>query len=169
MTDLFTMRHGLPPKLSEIESHPDSSHNDTDDGRSTLGQAILLFLMLVAWRSKVSTGSAHSAMESEIYAGDMTIRESRWMKYVAKFVLRYHLKPITVYCDNNPMIQSCMSPRVTDQNKHIKPKYFYMAQLAQRQKVILKKVPTEDQVADIFTKALGNPQFARLRSLLGVE
>jgi len=35
-------------------------------------------------------------------------------------------------------------------------------------KIRLKYCPTEDQIADIFTKALPRPRFELLRAMLGV-
>lgn len=59
--------------------------------------------------------------------------------------------------------------RVTDRNKHIRPKFFHVVEKVKTGEVEVVKVRSEDQVADIFTKALANPQYSKLRDLIKVR
>lgn len=74
-----------------------------------------------------------------------------------------------VHCDNNPVVQLTQGLRVTEKNKHICPKFFYVMDLIRDQDVTVVKISTDDQIADILTKSLANPHFSKLRSSLCVH
>ena len=71
----------------------------------------------------------------------------------------------TVYEDNNGSIVVATSPRMTPSSKHIAVKYHWF-----RQKIgiefVIRKIESENQKADIFTKGLQGQIFARIRKLL---
>ncbi|XP_039026046.1 secreted RxLR effector protein 161-like [Hibiscus syriacus] len=52
--------------------------------------------------------------------------------------------------------------------KHIKTHYHFVREKVLTKDIQLQKIRTEDQVADIFTKALGKAKFEVFRSALGV-
>jgi hypothetical protein len=108
-------------------------------------------------------------MEAELMAMHGLVREVQWMQFIISDLLGVPIECATVFCDNNPVIQTTDGPRVNDRNKHIRPKYFYVVDLVSKGQLKVQKVSSEDQVADALTKALGNPQFSRLRKFLGVE
>ena len=59
----------------------------------------------------------------------------------------------TVYADNNGAIVVATSPRMTPSSKHIVVKYHWFRQHVGREFVI-RKIESENQKADIFTKGL---------------
>ena len=152
----------------EIVAYSDASHNDGDNGKSTLGHVVFLHSFPISWCSKLSAGQAQSAMESEIFGVNGAIREAMWTYYVLQELLLQDPLPIVLYCDNNPAIQTCQRARVTEQNKHIKPKYFFVVQLVEKGIVDIQHVPSAEQIADILTKSLGNPQFSQLRKMMHI-
>ena len=52
--------------------------------------------------------------------------------------------------------------------KHIDMKYHYLKEQVGDKVIDIVYVPTELQIADIFTKPLPKEQYERLRSLMGV-
>jgi hypothetical protein len=54
-------------------------------------------------------------------------------------------------------------------NKHIELHMHFIRKLIHDQVIEVLFFPTEDQVADIFTKSLTEAKFSKLRSMLGVQ
>jgi hypothetical protein len=107
-------------------------------------------------------------MEAEIIAVHRATQESSWMIHVLNELFPESLVKIQVWCDNTSAIRSIVDHRVTDNNKHIRPKYFGIVSLVRNGVVTIDRISSEDQKADIFTKALANPRFSNLRKMIGV-
>jgi hypothetical protein len=76
--------------------------------------------------------------------------------------------PVIIYCDNISNILLANNPVYHVRTKHIEVHYHFI-----REKVLAKEidhihVSTEDQVADIFTKALGTNKVRKFRKMFGV-
>ena len=71
----------------------------------------------------------------------------------------------TIYEENNGSIVLVTSPRTTTTPKHIAIKYHWFRQHVGKEFVI-KKIQSENQKADIFTKGLQGQLFVRIRTLL---
>jgi hypothetical protein len=155
--------NGIP-----IVGYHDAAYNDSDTGKSTLGHIVFVGGCPVSWRSKLSTGVPQSAMEAELMSMNGVVREIQWVMFVCESLLGVNNKNALVLSDNNAAIQSATVHRVTERNKHIRPQYFYVVDLVSQGCITIQKVSSEDQVADALTKALGNPQFSRLRELMRV-
>lgn len=52
--------------------------------------------------------------------------------------------------------------------KHIETHYHFVREKVLTQDIQLQKIRTDDQVADIFTKALGKARFEVFRGALGI-
>ena len=77
-----------------------------------------------------------------------------------KFVSIYN-----IYEDNNGAIVVATSPRMTPKSKHISATYNWSRQRIGKEFVI-RKIESENQKADIFTKGLQGQIFERIRKLL---
>jgi hypothetical protein len=148
----------------------DASFNDTANGKSTLGYIMMLSdCYPISWRSKLTTVTSQSTMETELMAIHALAKETVWTRMVLEEISSLVLTPTTIYCDNSPAIQATKEPRVTERNKHIRYKFFYVADLVRDKEVSVVKIRSEDQVADILTKPIANPQFSKLRFSLCVR
>ena len=148
----------------------DAAFNDSESGKSTTGYVVMLLLYYpISWRSKLTTMTALSTMEAELVALHSLVREVAWTRMVLVEISSLKLPPSIIHCDNNPVVQLTQGLRVTEKNKHIRPKYFYVMDLIQDQSVTVVKIGTDDQIADILTKSLANPRFSKLRCSLCVR
>ena len=77
-------------------------------------------------------------------------------------------EPVVIYCDNTSTINISKNLVMHTKTKHIAIKYHYLRELVQDKEVKLEYVNTEEQIADIFTKALPKDAFMYLRGKLGV-
>jgi hypothetical protein len=66
---------------------------------------------------------------------------------------------LTLYCDNLSAINISKNPIQHSRTKHIDIRHHFIRDLVKDKVVNLEHVATEEQVADIFTKALDANQF----------
>ena len=72
-----------------------------------------------------------------------------------------------VFEDNNGALGLATSPKLTPRTKHIAVKYHWFREsIGEEHGVLLEKIASEDQKADIFTKGLTVDVFRKLRKLL---
>jgi hypothetical protein len=71
-------------------------------------------------------------------------------------------------CDNESAIRLAGNPVEHSRTKHIDIRHHFLRDHQQRGDIDIYHISTENQVADIFTKALDEKRFCRLRSELNV-
>ena len=76
---------------------------------------------------------------------------------------------VVIHCDNMSSIHLANNPVYHARTKHIEVHYHYVREKVLLGLIDLVYVSTEDQVADIFTKALGAENLHKFRDLLGVQ
>jgi hypothetical protein len=69
----------------------------------------------------------------------------------------------TVFGDNQSAIAVSRNGIKGERTKHVDVKYHFITETVENGTVQLKWIPTTEQQADIFTKALGTPVFELLR------
>ena len=69
--------------------------------------------------------------------------------------------------DNQACIKLAHNPCSAQRTKSMDVKYHFLRQAVQEGKINLKYVDTKNQLADIFTKQLPQPQFMALRTAIG--
>ena len=72
-----------------------------------------------------------------------------------------------VFEDNNGALILAQSPKMTPRTKHIAIKYhWFRDKIGEVHGVLLRKIESENQKADIFTKGLSMDLFRKIRKLL---
>ena len=69
----------------------------------------------------------------------------------------------TVFEDNNSCIEMVKCPKMRPRTKHIGLKYHHFRSKVKEGLVTVKYINTENQLADLLTKALNEAQFLKLR------
>ena len=75
---------------------------------------------------------------------------------------------MTLFCDNLNAINISKNPIQHSRTKHIDIRHHFIRELVEDKIIKLEHVKTENQLADIFTKALDDAQFENLRRRLGI-
>ena len=75
---------------------------------------------------------------------------------------------MTIYEDNQSTIKIANNPIQSDRTKHIDVRYHKIRELIDQNRIKLEYVPTADQTADIFTKALGKVKHSKFTRALGL-
>ena len=78
------------------------------------------------------------------------------------------LSKIPILCDNISAIAIWNNPVQHPRTKHIDVRYHFIREHVMNGTVELHFVPSEEQTADIFTKALDESTFTRLVGKLGM-
>ncbi len=76
--------------------------------------------------------------------------------------------PVVIYCDNISSILLANNPVYNARTKHIEVQYHFIREKVLAKEINLIHVSTEDQVGDIFTKALGTNKLRKFRKMLDV-
>lgn len=137
----------------------------------TLGGCPLL------WVSKLQTEVALSTTEAEYIALSQSMREllpmRRLLAEVCTNITIPHLQQAnlhsTVFEDNNGALSLANSPKMSPRTKHIAVKYhFFKSHINQDgpNKIVIEKIDTDLQKADIFTKGLTADKHKAIRKLL---
>ena len=71
-------------------------------------------------------------------------------------------------CDNKSAIDLSKNPVLHARTKHIEIRHHFLRDNVQKGNIVLEKVDTTENVADIFTKPLKKETFNKLRLGLGM-
>lgn len=126
---------------------------DLKDRRSTTGYCFMFADCLISWSSKKQASVSLSSTESEYIAISIAASEACWLINLLKDFNIVEVCPVTMYCDNQSAIMVANTESVK-RLKHIDIRFHYIKELIKNGKLILKYIKTEDQTADMFTKAL---------------
>ncbi|MCH79603.1 putative gag-pol polyprotein [Trifolium medium] len=138
------------------------------DGRkSTSGGCFFLDKNLLSWFSKKQNCVSLSISESEYIAAGSSCSQLVLMKEMLK---EYNVEQevITLFCDNLSAINISKDSSQHSRTKHIVIRHHFIRDSVEENVLALEQVDTEEQLADIFTKALDAVQFENLRGKLGI-
>ena len=138
------------------------------DRRSTSGFMFSLGSAAISWSSKKQPTVALSSTEAEYRGAAMAACEVAWLWKLLADMGQSINAAVVIHCDNISSIMLANNPVYHARTKHIEVHYHFVREKVLAGEIDLVYVSTEEQVADIFTKALGTEKLHRFRSLLGV-
>jgi hypothetical protein len=157
-------------KGREITGYSDSDYaNDTDDRKSRTGWVFVQNGAAISWKSQKQTLIALSASEAETYALVEAMREGTNWYHRLKAIGEEPTKPIMVRCDNaGSELMVERAPGSRDSTKHIDVRHIWIRDIQERGIVTKTHVPTKENAADVFTKALNGPSTEAARRMIGL-
>ena len=78
-------------------------------------------------------------------------------------------KSVPLFCDNTSAISLAKNPCFHGKVKHIEVRHHFLRDNVEKGEIEMRRVETEKQLADIFTKPFDASRFATLRGELGVR
>ncbi|UYV74313.1 hypothetical protein LAZ67_11002983 [Cordylochernes scorpioides] len=141
---------------------------DLDTRKSTTGYVFMLNNGPISWCSQKQNCVSLSTTESEYIAASKATKEAIWLRHLLRELHQEQVKPTTIFCDNQSCIRLVHNPEYHKRTKHIDISYHFIRDHFQNHAIDLLYVCSNDQAADIFTKALPPERFRRLRSQLGL-
>jgi hypothetical protein len=110
---------------------------------------------VVSWSSKNQPTVALSSMKAEYNGAVIVACEVVWLQKLLLDLGQLVDAPIVIYCDNISSILLANNLVYHARTKHIEVHYHFIREKILAKEIDLIHVSTEDQVAHIFTKALG--------------
>ena len=137
------------------------------DRKSTSGSCQFLGQRLVSWFSKKQQSTTTSTAEAEYIAAGSCCAQLLWIR---NQLMDYGLvlENIPIMCDNTSAISIVANPVNRSTTKHIEIRYHFIREHAANGTISVNYVPTEKQLAEIFTKPLNEATFNRLVSEIGM-
>nr|GEW91580.1 retrotransposon protein, putative, unclassified [Tanacetum cinerariifolium] len=153
-----TVHRGLwYPKDSSVALtvFADADHAGCQDTcRSTSGSVHIMGERLISWSSKRQKSAAISSTEAEYIALSGCCAQILWMRsQLSDYGFGFNKSPM--YCDNKSAIVLCCNNVQHSRSKHIDIRYHFIKEQVKNGVIELYFVNTEYQLADLFTKALG--------------
>jgi hypothetical protein len=122
----------------------------------------------ISWNIKKQPTVALLSTEAKYKGATIATCEVVWLQKLLSDLGQSVDAHVVIYCDNISSILLANNPIYHARTKHIEVHYHF-----NRKKVLTKRidfihVSIEDQVADIFTKALGTDKLKKFRKMFGV-
>lgn len=141
---------------------------DTEDWKSTSGMVYFLGNSMVTWASQKQRIVALSSCEAEYVAAAAAACQGVWLSRLLGDLMGTKEMPVKLLMDNMSAIALSKNPVHHERSKHIDTRYHFLRECIEEGKVEVDHIGTAEQLADIFTKALGRVRFIELREALGV-
>ena len=115
-------------------------------------------------KQKINTDSSTVA---ELVAVHDTIGPILWTRYFLE-EQGYPLKPSRIHQDNQSAMRMENNGRASSskRTRHVNIRYFFVADCVKKQHIEVIYCPTDDMIADFFTKPLQGIKFRRFRNLI---
>ena len=150
----------------------DADHaGDLDDRGSTLGCVFLCHGGSISWFSRkqnCTSGISLSTTEATFVAGGEAAKEATWIRAFLEEIQKRGSEAIPLFCDNQEAIRVANNPELHRKMKHVELRFRFVQQAQKTGIIDARYVDSQNQIADIFTKALPAPSFQYLRQKLGV-
>ncbi|PKA52883.1 Retrovirus-related Pol polyprotein from transposon TNT 1-94 [Apostasia shenzhenica] len=122
----------------------------------------------ISWSSRKQSIVTLSTTEAEFVAASACVCQAIWLRNILEEIHFKQEGSTLIYCDNISAIKLSMNPVLHGRSKHIDVKYHFLRYLTRNVTIDLIYCKSEDQVADLFTKALKQVAFLKLRKALGI-
>jgi len=119
---------------------------------------------VISWRCKQQSEVATSVMQAELIALTEAAKEGMYLRKLVRSLGA--IGPTTIYTDNSTTLSTAKDFRITQGNKHIDIKHFYIRELVEKGHMNPKKVGSKDNKSDILTKAQTKAPFLKNRQAM---
>jgi len=148
-----------------LEGFSDADWASQPHCHSISGYAFQMGKGIITWSSKKQSVVVLSSTKSEYIAQMHATKKLMWLHVFLGELTTPFIEPTTLHCDNQGAIVLSKDNKFHACTKHINIRYHYICEAIENKNIILPYIPTEDNIADIFTKALSKPKFKKLLGL----
>ena len=122
----------------------------------------------VSWSSKKQSMVLLSSTEAEYIVQTHTAKEAIWLRSFMSKIHGGKQTALTISCNNQGAIALAKDNKFHLRTKHIDLWYHFIREAVEDGKIMVKYVPTDKNVSDIFTKASPKLKFEWMVDLLGL-
>ena len=153
-----------------ITAYSDSDWGkDPTDRKSFSGYVLFVGSALISWKCRKQTAVALSTAEAEYMALALIATEVIWMRNLLSEIGFTQQGPSIIHCYNRAAIHMATNDVIGPKSKHISIKFHFIKQAIANEEILLKCVPTNDNLADFMTKPLTGQKFLKFRDALNLQ
>ncbi|KAG8497424.1 hypothetical protein CXB51_008733 [Gossypium anomalum] len=141
---------------------------DLDRRRSLTGYVFTIGGCAISWKATLQTTVALSTTEAEYMAITEACKEAIWLKGLFS-ELNEDLQISTVFCDSQNAIFLTKDQMFHEKTKHIDVRYHFVRDIIARGDIVVSKISTHENPADMMTKSLPITKFEHCLDLVGVH
>ena len=152
--------------LAGFHLNADSSHKNVElDFRGITGIGVFAFGTLLLARSFVQDQVAASSAEAEYYAYSSAVKDLEYVRLLLRDldIFPDDAPPPTMLVDSEPAMAMSQGPTHRSRTKHIDFTKALVRDYVQRERAVMEHCPTDEQIADMWTKQLGPGPFVTHR------
>lgn len=153
-SSLVYSRRGARRDTGTFIGYSGSDWAGLPDRKSTSGSILLYDGCVVTWKSRKQGLVAMSTTEAKMIAVVEAFKEQKVVHKLFEESSNIVYAPWLVYCDNQAVIQVGHDSGYTGRAKHIELRYLAIQDVLHSRNIELKYCASDDNLADIFTKAL---------------
>ena len=154
----------------ELIGYSDSDFaGDCHDRKSTSGHIFFFGAMAVSWSSQKQSIVALSSYEAEYIAATTATCQAMWMNRLISELTNNEETKVKLMVDNQSAIMLSKNPVHHNRTKHIDTRYHIIRECVEDKKIEIVFIQTEDQLANIFTKALKRLKFQEKRGRIAIR
>jgi hypothetical protein len=151
-----------------VEGYCDADWASQKHRHSISGYSFHFGQGVISWSSKKQHIIALSSTEAEYIALTHAAKEALWIRSFVNELRGTMPLPIQVNCDNQGALALAKDNKFHSRTKHIDLRYHFIREAVEDNKIEISYIPTDENVSDIFTKALARPKFVRFVERLGL-
>ena len=152
-----------------LKGYADASYANEVNYLSRIGYGFMINDSLISWVSTKQKNStpAQSAAEAEYYAAVSAANEAMCIREVLN-ELGFSQGTIKIYEDNQACIALTKDPQDHKRTKHIQVRYHVVRDYVNQKLIEFVYCPTENQLADMFTKGVSGVQLRSMMKGFGI-
>ena len=151
--------------------------SDPHTAKSQTGYVFMCGGTITSWRSMKQTLTATSSNHAEIIAIHEASRECVWLRSIIHHIqkncdlnLKEKIPPTILFEDNSACIAQLKGGYIKgDRTKHISPKFFFTHDLQKNGEIDVQQIRSNENLADLLTKALPTSTFEKLVQKIGMR
>ena len=136
--------------------------------RSTSGFVFKFCNGPVSWCTQRERTVSLSSTEAEYISATTATREAVWLRQLLHDIGSPCASATVLHIDNQSAIQLVKNPVFHGRTKHIEIQYHFIREKYENKNIDVVYIPSELQLADVFTKALARDAHQRLCAKIGL-
>ena len=137
-----------------LEGFTDADGATQEHRHAMSGYVFIIDGGAVSWSSRKQELVTLSTAEAEYVAATHAAKEAIWLRRLIGELFPTLIDTTSLYCDNQAALKLATDNNYHARTKHIDIRYHFIRHTVATNVISLIYCPTEDMVADIFTKAL---------------
>ncbi|KAK2447548.1 secreted RxLR effector protein [Trifolium repens] len=166
-----TLKGGLKytrtdPGRDALEGYVDADYAGNVDTRKSLsGFVFTLFGTAVTWKANQQSVVALSTTQAEYIALVEGVKEAIWLKgMIGEMGISQGC--VKIHCDSQSAIHLANHQVYHERTKHIDIRLHFVRDMIETKEIMVEKIATEENPADMFTKSLSRVKFKHCLDLI---